>query len=145
MLWFSLESPGNMYRSAVPYPMRGFFLIDTFQACLNIGLKLTLRPSPTYVHKRVWTVINVTDHIFNVWTSTPISLRFSLKAAVLVATFRGSACRNKIALYLILLFNKFILLPMSGKQCRSWSDAAFCGVWSGSTLLPKGYLSQYTG
>ena len=34
---------------------------------------------------------------------------------------------------------------MYSKQCRPWSDAAFCGVWSGSTLLTKTYLSQYLG
>ena len=27
-----------------------------------------------------------------------------------------------------------IEFPVS-KQCRPWSDAAFCGVWSGSTLF----------
>ena len=32
---------------------------------------------------------------------------------------------------------------MSGKQCRPWSDATFCGIWSGSTLFDKVYLSQY--
>ena len=32
---------------------------------------------------------------------------------------------------------------MYGKQCRPWSDAAFCGVWSGPTLFAKAYLSQY--
>ena len=26
---------------------------------------------------------------------------------------------------------------MSGKQCRPWSDAALCGVWSGSTLFAQ--------
>ena len=42
---------------------------------------------------------------------------------------------------LIQTLNKFILLPvcvsknswMSSKQCWSWSDAAYCGIWSGST------------
>ena len=33
----------------------------------------------------------------------------------------------------------------SGKQCRPWSDAAFCGVWSGSTLFAKVCLFQYWG
>ena len=32
-----------------------------------------------------------------------------------------------------------------GKQCRSRSDAAFCSIWSGSTLFGKAYLSQYLG
>ena len=32
---------------------------------------------------------------------------------------------------------------MSGKQCRPWSDAAFCSIWSGSTLFAKACLSQY--
>ena len=34
---------------------------------------------------------------------------------------------------------------MYGKQCRPWSDAAFCGVWSWSTQFAKAYLSQYVG
>ena len=34
---------------------------------------------------------------------------------------------------------------MYGKQCRPWSDAAFCSVWSGSTMFAKAYLSQYLG
>ena len=29
---------------------------------------------------------------------------------------------------------------LDGKQCRPWSDAAFCGIWSGSTLFAKPYL-----
>ena len=28
------------------------------------------------------------------------------------------------------------------KLCRPWSDAAWCGVWSWSTLFAKAYLSQ---
>ena len=32
---------------------------------------------------------------------------------------------------------------MYGKQCRPWSDAAFCSIWSGSTLFAKACLSQY--
>ena len=28
---------------------------------------------------------------------------------------------------------------MCGKQCRPWSNAAFCGVWSGSTLFAHIY------
>ena len=46
--------------------------------------------------------------------------------------------------------DKIILLPknvwncwMSGKQCRPWSDAAFCGVWSGCTLFAQTSLSEY--
>ena len=34
---------------------------------------------------------------------------------------------------------------MYGKQCRPRSDAASCGIWSGSTLFAKAYLSQYFG
>ena len=34
---------------------------------------------------------------------------------------------------------------MSGKQCRPWSDAAFCAVWSGSTLFALACLSHYLG
>ena len=32
---------------------------------------------------------------------------------------------------------------MYGKQYKPWSDATFCGVWSGTTLFAKAYLSQY--
>ena len=32
---------------------------------------------------------------------------------------------------------------MNGKQYRPWSDAMFCGVWSGSTLFAQAYLSEY--
>ena len=31
---------------------------------------------------------------------------------------------------------------MGCKQCRPWSDATFCGIWSGSTLFAQ---SQYLG
>ena len=34
---------------------------------------------------------------------------------------------------------------MYGKQCSPWSDAAFCGIWSGPILFAKVYLSQYLG
>ena len=34
---------------------------------------------------------------------------------------------------------------MYGKQCRPWSDAAFCGIWSGATLFTKVHLSHYLG
>ena len=34
---------------------------------------------------------------------------------------------------------------MYGKQCRPWSDAAWCGVWSESVLFAKVSLSQYLG
>ena len=30
-------------------------------------------------------------------------------------------------------------------NCRHWSDATFCGIWSVSTLFAKAYLSQYLG
>ena len=36
-----------------------------------------------------------------------------------------------------------IKLRMSGKQCRPWSDAAYCGVWSGSPLFAQACLSEY--
>ena len=32
---------------------------------------------------------------------------------------------------------------MYGKQCRPWSYAAFCGIWSGSTVFENACLSQY--
>ena len=31
---------------------------------------------------------------------------------------------------------------MYGKRCRPSSDATFCGIWSGSTLIAKAYLSR---
>ena len=34
---------------------------------------------------------------------------------------------------------------MCSEQCRSWSDSAFCGIWSGSKLFAKACLSQYVG
>ena len=38
----------------------------------------------------------------------------------------------------------FVQCSVSDKQCRPWSDAAFCGVWSGHTLFAKVSLSAYT-
>ena len=32
---------------------------------------------------------------------------------------------------------------MSDKQCRPRSDAAFCGIWSGSSLFAQAYLPKY--
>ena len=43
--------------------------------------------------------------------------------------------------YYLLICLKYFC--MYGNQCRPWSDAAFCGVWSGSTLFAKACLSQY--
>ena len=47
-----------------------------------------------------------------------------------------------LTLYLILLFDKTILLTMNVREtggwlakCWLWSDAAFCGVWFGSKFL----------
>ena len=34
---------------------------------------------------------------------------------------------------------------LDDKQCRPWSDAAFCSIWSGSTLFAQACLSQYYG
>ena len=34
---------------------------------------------------------------------------------------------------------------MYGKQCRPWSDAAYCCIWSGSALFANACLSQYLG
>ena len=53
---------------------------------------------------------------------------------------------------LIIASNKSFWLPVdvskkccvSGKQCRIWSDAAVCGVWSGSTLFAQAYVSPYS-
>ena len=45
--------------------------------------------------------------------------------------------------YYLLMYLKYCC--MYGKQCGPWSDAAFCGIWSGSTLFAKVYLSQYLG
>ena len=46
------------------------------------------------------------------------------------------------------IFNSFrnfmlIIRWMSGKQCRAWSDAAVCGVRSGSTLFAQAWPSEY--
>ena len=39
-------------------------------------------------------------------------------------------------------------LPDEAKQCKPWSDATFCGIWSGSTLFahlrPTDYLTFTT-
>ena len=32
---------------------------------------------------------------------------------------------------------------MSGKLCSPWSDGAFCGVWSGSTLFARAWIYEY--
>ena len=45
-------------------------------------------------------------------------------------------------------FEKLHILPIGvskycwvrGKQCWTWSDAAFCGIWSGSTLFVQACL-----
>ena len=37
------------------------------------------------------------------------------------------------------------ILLYACKQCRPWSDTAFCSVWPGSTLFAKAYLSQNLG
>ena len=42
-------------------------------------------------------------------------------------------------------FYYLLIAVLYGKQCRPWSDAAFCSIWSGSTLFAKAYLSQYLG
>ena len=56
---------------------------------------------------------------------------------------------HPLLFYHILLFNKPILPRgcvqncwMSSKQCRPWSDAALCGVWSGSTLFAQTCLCE---
>ena len=49
---------------------------------------------------------------------------------------------NRSFYCLLMYLNHFC---MYGKQCRPWSDAAFCSIWSGSTLFAKAYLSQYLG
>ena len=45
--------------------------------------------------------------------------------------------------YYPLMYLKYYF--MYGKQCRPWSDAAFCGIWSGTTLFAKVYLFQFLG
>ena len=43
----------------------------------------------------------------------------------------------------------FIMCPkycwMSNKQCRPWSNAAFCSIWCGSTLYAHACMSRYLG
>ena len=45
------------------------------------------------------------------------------------------------------LFHYLLMCPKycrtSGKQRISWSDAIFCGIWSGSTLFAQTCLSKY--
>ena len=49
----------------------------------------------------------------------------------------------KSPFYYLLMFLKYCL--MIGKQYRPWANAAFCNIWSGSTLFVQAYLSQYLG
>ena len=39
----------------------------------------------------------------------------------------------------------FVMCWMSGKQCRPWLAATFCGMWSWSTLFAQACLSKYLG
>ena len=58
-----------------------------------------------------------------------------------------------LLIVLVLTLEQFILLPsdvfqncwMGGKECRSWSDATFCGVWSGPTLFAQAVCLKYLG
>ena len=34
---------------------------------------------------------------------------------------------------------------MSGKLCRPWSGAAFCGIWCGSAQYDQACQSEYKG
>ena len=45
-----------------------------------------------------------------------------------ISEFRGVCC------ILSILISFSIEFPVS-KQCRPWSDAVFCGIWSGSALF----------
>ena len=55
-----------------------------------------------------------------------ISSNRSIWLIFIITMFYGNACTKR-------------------KQCRPWSDAAFCGVWSGSTLLPMSHLWDAIG
>ena len=45
-----------------------------------------------------------------------------------------------IQFYYLLIYIKCWI---TGKQCRPLSDGALCGVWSGSTLFTKVWMSKY--
>ena len=60
-----------------------------------------------------------------------------------LVTYHTSPKIWSIPFYYLLICLKYCC--MYGKYCRPWSDAAFCGIWSGSTLFAKAYLSQYLG
>ena len=47
--------------------------------------------------------------------------------------------------YYLLMCLKYMYCCMYDKQCRPWSDAAFCSIWSGSSLFTRACLSQYLG
>ena len=49
-------------------------------------------------------------------------------------------CWNSPFCHLFLCLNYCCIY---GKQCRHWSDAAECSIWSRSTLFAKAYLSKY--
>ena len=83
--------------------------------------------------------------IINVWTPnklTPYSVQAYLGLPYL--------CYWKHCLYVFVNTVLTLLMClkcccMCGKQCIAWSDAAFCSVWSWSTLFAKACLSQYLG
>ena len=55
-------------------------------------------------------------------------------------TYHTSKIWNSPFYYLLMCLKYFC---MFGEQYRPGSDTAFCGVWAGSTLFAKAYLSQY--
>ena len=61
--------------------------------------------------------------------------------------------RHNLLLYFSYFVNKFLLPSvdvstnswMNNKQCRHWSDATSCSIWSMFTLFAQACLSKYIG
>ena len=55
-------------------------------------------------------------------------------------TCRMSIChfRGRRVYYRYVVFVRFLMEYLVSKQCRHWSDATSCGVWSGSALFAYG-------
>ena len=91
-----------------------------------------------------------------VWSGSAV-FAYAIMSATVVYKILGHLpyfrCWDTLTLYLTSqkYLSKFILLPinvskncwMSCKQCRPWSDATFCDIWSGSTLFARVCLSKY--
>ena len=87
-----------------------------------------------HLNRIIWCCLilqkNVRCTVFTLSIGTPYLL------TILVLKFWNSP-----VYYLLMCINVAVCMANS----RHWSDPAFCGIWSGSTLLAKAYLSQYLG